>query len=482
MTAALVLLIFAAGAAAMATRRLPALLALPAMALAIGGLELLLGGLTVAEFTRSVVSDGATRLSEAATVILLGGILSAHLQRTGVAQSIVRRGAEFAGESALLVVLMLMAVVAVLFTTITGLGALVLVGTIVLPILASLGIPTHVAASSVLFGACLGGLLNPANWTLYTNVLGLQPTTVSGFAVQLVAVTALGALLFCAFELARARLLRIRIAALVPVFVGIALVAASVYAFRALPAAATEAIVVALRWLLGIMLPFAAFSTLVHRLRLSPAEGERVSGASLWIPAVPLCAILLFSWPPLAAFLAGIGYAIAVTWRRGAIQVFVRSCLEGGTGVMPALLLLVGLGMLLNAILGPSQGIGRPWPVLAHVQPLFTSLVPSSTLGYVLTFGALAPLALYRGPLNVWGLGYPIAGALLAAQMPAGSIMAMLLSVGILQSVSDPTNTANVWIANEARVDVGTLLRRTLPWTWGIAILGLLLAARSFFA
>lgn len=481
MIAAAILLIFAAGAALMATRRLPALLALPAMALAIGGLELLLGKLTVGEFTKCIVNDGATRLAEAATVILLGGILSAHLQRTGVAQAIVRRGAEFAGESALLVVIVLMAVVAVLFTTITGLGALVLVGTIVLPIHASLGIPVHVAASSVLFGACLGGLLNAANWTLYTNVLGLPATEVSRFAVQLVVVTALVAVGFCAFELGRARQLRVSLRGLVPTALVGAGIAMLVVGGRALPESAANAFVIVLQWVLGAGLPLLAALTLLNRAR-DPRAGERVSATSLLIPAVPLAAILLFGWPPLAAFCAGLGYALAVTWRRGAIPLFVRSCLEGGSAVMPALLLLLGLGMLLNAILGPSQGIGRPWPVLADVQPLFTAFVPSSGLAFVVTFTILAPLALYRGPLNVWGLGYPIAGALLAAKMPAGAIMAMLLSVGILQSVSDPTNTANVWIANEARIDVGTLLRRTLPWTWLAALGGLVLAASRFWA
>jgi hypothetical protein len=100
----------------------------------------------------------------------------------------------------------------------------------------------------------------------------------------------------------------------------------------------------------------------------------------------------------------------------------------------------------------------------------------------VAVFTALGPLALYRGPLNVWGLGYGVGGVLLATGVPPGAVMGLLMSLGMIQGISDPTNTANVWIANEVRLDVTTVMWRTLPYAWVIAAIGLVLAGLRFWA
>jgi hypothetical protein len=155
--------------------------------------------------------------------------------------------------------------------------------------------------------------------------------------------------------------------------------------------------------------------------------------------------------------------------------------LEGGASVMPAVMLIIGIGMLITAILGPTGWSeahhGQTWPVLSAIQPLFDVVVPSSFLGYVLGFGLAAPFALYRGPLNVWGLGFGLATMLMTSgELPPVAIMAMLLTVGQVQGICDPTNTHNVWLANELRVDVQALMWRTLPYVWGMTFVGLLLA------
>jgi hypothetical protein len=47
------------------------------------------------------------------------------------------------------------------------------------------------------------------------------------------------------------------------------------------------------------------------------------------------------------------------------------------------------------------------------------------------------------------------------------------LAVGQIQGISDPTNTHNVWLANEMRVDVQKILWNTIPYTWIVAFIGL---------
>ena len=67
-----------------------------------------------------------------------------------------------------------------------------------------------------------------------------------------------------------------------------------------------------------------------------------------------------------------------------------------------------------------------------------------------------------------------------SGNLPPAAVMALLLSVGQVQGICDPTNTANVWIANHQGIDVNTILFRTLPFVWVAVFLGLGVAAASY--
>jgi hypothetical protein len=121
------------------------------------------------------------------------------------------------------------------------------------------------------------------------------------------------------------------------------------------------------------------------------------------------------------------------------------------------------------------------WPVLALLEPVMRQFVPSGALQYVALFSLAAPLALYRGPLNVWGMGYGLAAVFLAAGLRPEAVMGLLMSVGQVQGISDPTNTHNIWLANEMRVDAQKVLWNTLPYTWSISVAGLIAAGFLFF-
>ena len=98
---------------------------------------------------------------------------------------------------------------------------------------------------------------------------------------------------------------------------------------------------------------------------------------------------------------------------------------------------------------------------------------------YVIIFSIFAPLALYRGPLNIWGMGFGL-GKLMAVVMPAAAVMAALLSVGQIQGVCDPTNTHNVWIANHLGLEVNQILKRTMLYVWAGVVVALTIGAWLF--
>jgi hypothetical protein len=79
-------------------------------------------------------------------------------------------------------------------------------------------------------------------------------------------------------------------------------------------------------------------------------------------------------------------------------------------------------------------------------------------------------------------MGSGVAAVLLATgALDPVAIMAMLISVGALHSVCDPTNTANVWIANHVKVDTTDILRSTIVYVWPLAVVALAIAAALYF-
>ena len=151
-----------------------------------------------------------------------------------------------------------------------------------------------------------------------------------------------------------------------------------------------------------------------------------------------------------------------------------KAIFDGISNVGPAVALVIGIGMVLNAVMHPA--------VAGSLAPVMLRIMPSSTVTYILFFALLAPLTLYRGPLNLWGMGAGLVGLMLSTRsMPAAAIMAALLSVGQIQGVCDPTNTYNVWISNNLNLNVQDILKKTILYVWILAVVGLVVAGFRYF-
>lgn len=110
------------------------------------------------------------------------------------------------------------------------------------------------------------------------------------------------------------------------------------------------------------------------------------------------------------------------------------------------------------------------------------AVTPTNTLMYVIFFIVLAPFALYRGPLNMFGLGSGIAALIIGLNvLPVLAVMAAFLSVERMQAVGDPTNTQNVWTANFAGVEVNTITKKLVPYLWVISAAGIIIASVLYF-
>ncbi len=175
----LLLLVFLVFVILMFLRKIPALLALPLLAFFIP----LISGVNIVDIFTFVLGNGATRLSEAYTIAIFGSMLSIMMQKTGVAESFIKTGAELSGDKPWAISLVMLLLIILLFTTLGGLGAIIMVSTVVLPILASVGVGPVTTTGIFLTGLSIGGILNVGNWAVYTQVLKLQVDEVQSFAL-----------------------------------------------------------------------------------------------------------------------------------------------------------------------------------------------------------------------------------------------------------------------------------------------------------
>ena len=408
----------------MFTKRLPAILALPLMALTIAVIPAWKTPLVALAL---VFGSGPTRLAGAMSNAVFGAMLAYVVSECGIAQSIVRRVSELAGDRPIVVALLMMSATAFAFLAVGGLGAVIMLGTLVLPVMLGVGIrPLH-AASIFLMGISIGGIWNVAGWGFFHDVLNVSIPTIASFST------------LC----------------------GTTLVIASL-----------AYILVYARDRRSAWSPSATQSSPVP----SPPA------ASLLTPIIPVALILAFKSLRLvsggrlqeqlfeinSALTIGTVYGIVTTRPRDFVNLLTGSIIEGIKSIAPVLGLMMGIGMVVTALMSD--------PVSAAIRPVLQSVVPHSRWGYVLFFGLLSPLALYRGPLNVYGLGAGI-GAILTTIVPPHLVVGALISTGMVQGVSDPTNTMNVWTGGFVKTDVNDILRSTLPFVYLAALVAMTLIA-----
>ena len=485
--AILFILVFLIMALSMFFRKIPALLALPVMAFLIP----LIGGVSLNDTLQLVIGQGALRLHRAYTVMLFGSMLSVLMQKTKVAENLIKKGAELSGDNPWIIAVMMLFLISLLFTTLGGLGAIIMVATIVLPIMTSVGIGPLTVVGVFLFGLSIGGILNAGNWAVYVDVMKLPVEEIRSFALLMFALAFMTALVYITVQLYKDGH-DLNLKKIISYSLGFIILALALFyllnrsGFAEKPAVQNILSILNTGFKSGIgLLLGGLFLYNVIRMFQKKSPDTGVHWSAFLSPVLPLFLILLYSMDFIAAFICGLMYALVATWKKGSLNVFIKSILEGGAVVMPALVMMLGIGMLLNAIIGPGGewNAMHPdgWPVLNVLRPLMMAITPKTPLGFVLIFTLAAPLALYRGPLNVWGMGYGIAAVFLASGMPAGAVMGLLLAVGQVQGISDPTNTHNVWLSNEMQQDVQKVLWNTLPYTWSVAVVGLIAASLIFY-
>lgn len=421
-----ILLVMAAGVAAMLTRRLPTAFALVILAVVIAFVAgaPLTGENSVLD---TVLQEGAPALGATMIAILLGSWLGRLLDETGIAGTLVRKIAEFGGDRPVVVALGVLAV-STLVGTVTGSApAAMLAGIIGIPAMIAVGIPKVTAAGTILMGIAAGMPFELPIWQFFSTALELPVETVRGFMFKLFPFALAAAVLFVLAETRR----------------------------RGVEHA----------W----SLKSASAKPVSRRKQLGDAPWY-----ALLTPVVPLVLALGFEVAILPSMLAGILFALVTTTRPREMNKRLLRTLYGSFEVAAApIVLFIAIGILLAAVKLPGA--------VESLEPLVKAVSPQNPVLFVLVFTLLVPLCLYRGPLNVFGLGAGIAGVLIAAGIyPAVAVLGLATSYNQVFGVSDPTSTQTVWSAQYAGVTPQQVMLRTLPYVWAVALGGFCVTAASY--
>ncbi|WP_195729942.1 TRAP transporter large permease [Streptomyces albidoflavus] len=421
-----ILLVMAAGVAAMLTRKPPTAFALVVLGVVIAFVAgaPLTGENSVLD---TVLQEGAPALAATMIAILLGSWLGRLLDETGIAGTLVRKIVEFGGDRPVVVALGVLAV-STLVGTVTGSApAAMLAGIIGIPAMIAVGIPKVTAAGTILMGIAAGMPFELPIWQFFSTTLELPVPTVRGFMLKLFPFALAAAVLFVLVETRRR----------------------------------------------GVEHAWSLTSA-----SAKPASRRQQLGDAPWYalltPVVPLVLALGLEVAILPSMLAGVLFALVTTTRPRDMNKRLLRTLYGSFEVAAApIVLFVAIGILLAAVKLPGA--------VESLEPLVKAVSPQNPVLFVLVFTLLVPLCLYRGPLNVYGLGAGIAGVLIAAGIyPAVAVLGLATSYNQVFGVADPTSTQTVWSAQYAGTTPQQVMLRTLPYVWAVALGGLCVTAATY--
>lgn len=415
-----IFLIFAACVVLMMTRKLPTILALPIMAIGISlvaGIPFVSSDSDTFSIAKDVLEGGAMRMSTAIAGLIFGGWFGKILTKVGITHTIIRKAAELAGDKPLPIALAFLVVCSLIFAASNGLGMVILVGTIIIPIMISAGVSPMTAGAVLLFFNGIGVTFSVGTLGVYIDTLGLPLETVTSYSW------------LCAIPL----------------------------------------IVVAVAW---IVFSIQRDSKTRKAWAMPAAESgseKNVRAIALISPLVPVVLVFAFKMQLVPSILIGIVVALILSTPKNAVQVVAGAFVEGIQETAGATALMIGIGMTLKAVMATE--------VAAVLSPVINAMIPQSKIAYILIFGLLSVLAIYRGPLNVWGLGSGIVALLAASGMnPVAAMVALRLDSNV-QAVCDPTNSHNAWVSDFTKIDVNEYLKKTILWIMISTLVGLVVAS-----
>lgn len=362
-------------------------------------------------FQESVAAYGGT-----IAVIVFGAWFGRVLVDTGIAGYIIKKTVELAGDKPLVTTLLINVVCMLIFTSAFGVGSVMAIGMIILPILMSLGIDKRTAVGAYMLAVAGGMWLNVAYVSQFFAVFpGIKYDNH---------------------------------------YVQFGLIATALH--------------------LAVLVVYILFNYgLANKKKVrawSAAEqgssDTQLKGYVTIVPFIPILMVAIFKWQPVPAFIMGIFLGLLLT---GNLKTYKDAVTKAQKTLYDGVAdsgLLIGMLYSVNIFQAAAKQIA---PIL---QDLLGDFIPNSPIILLIGFAIFAPLALFRGPLMIWGSGIALASILQAMGTFDERflfIIFMIPPVSIVAS-SCPTQSWTMWALNFTKVDTKEYIKSNLGWAWALTV------------
>lgn len=362
-------------------------------------------------FQDSVAAYGGT-----IAVIVFGAWFGRVLVDTGIAGYIIKKTVELAGDKPLVTTLLINIVCMLIFTSAFGVGSVMAIGMIILPILMSLGIDKRTAVGAYMLAVAGGMWLNVAYvsqfFAVFTGIKYDNHYVKFGLIATAFHLVILIAYILFNYGLANKKKLR---------------------AWSAAEQGASD---------------------------------TQLKGYVVFVPFIPIIMVAIFKWQPVPAFIMGIFLGLLLTRNLNSYKMAVTKAQKTLYDGVADSGLLIGMLYSVNIFQAAAKQIA---PIL---QDLFGDFIPNSPIILLIAFAVFAPLALFRGPLMIWGSGIALASILQAMGTFDEKflfIIFMILPVSIVAS-SCPTQSWTMWALNFVKVDTKEYIKSNLGWAWALSV------------
>lgn len=377
-----------------------------------------LQGKSIVDVLKFVYADGPAAYASSILVnIFFGAFFGRVLIDTGIAATLIRKVVELGGDKPRVTMSLLCIITSIIFMSMTGIGPVISIAVIVLPILFSMGVSAPVALFAFLGSIMAGIFANAVNFIQYKSMY-------AGFVK-----------------------------------------AAESYTYNDYFTIGVIGMVVGLVFVL--LFANIRMKQTSHNWVIDAQPGGATSGNAPWYSwiavVLPVILLVTLNVPIILGFIVSAVYAMGTTGKLNAsykevCRRFAKQFTDGTVDVAPMIGFLLSLSMFNNAA--------------TYAAPYFTAIIgdfiPTNHLIIAVVLALLAPLAFFRGPLNWVGSGAAIYSVILAANpgIPVAFMYPLSAAVTIFPQHLDLTQSWVAWGLSYSKVSTKDYMKMSLPTGW----------------
>lgn len=376
------------------------------------------------QVVQKVIAEPALNYGPTIIYIVFGSWFGRVLVDSGIAGSISAQTERVGRKAPIFATILVVLVTALIFSSAYGVGSVIAIGVILIPILLSIGVPKKVAIPA--FTMAIGAPMY-INVVLFNQIKAFFPSVSFSGKYLIFGLAAMGV------------------------------------------------------QLLGVIVFILLNSKSIKNGEIETIDDskqatfQKTHPITFIIPVLPVALNMFFHWDAIPALLLATIIALLLTGQmksyKGLVAFINKTVSQAINDISGLIIFLMALVMF----------AGAATMNVPHFKSMIEVILPSSPLVLAIAIGILAPLALFRGPLHVWGAGAATAAVLAATGTFQPIFLLPLLYTTSIMAVSiDLTQSWNTWALTYSKLETKEYLKMGIPVMWVVSFVNELLVYGFF--